>query len=474
LVPGCSNARDRTAATLSTTMRSVIALSLAASAMAFTSTARPNFRAGPIRARKTAGVAPRMGVASEEMGIPCEDECALPSYPNMPASVHPGVVTGQALKDLLQHAQDNGYAIPAVNCVTSSSINACLEAARQNDAPIIIQFSSGGAQFYAGKGLDNTDFKAAIAGAVSGAYHVRAMAEQYGVPVILHTDHCGKKLLPWMDGMLAASETYYAAHGEPLFSSHMLDLSEEPLEENIETCKVYLERMAKLDMLLEMELGITGGEEDGVNNEDVAPEDLYTKPEEVWQVYEALASVGPQAMFTVAAAFGNVHGVYSPGNVKLDPEILGNSQTYIAEKLGQPVGSAPVQFVFHGGSGSDIKDIKRAIECGVIKMNIDTDTQWSYWSGIREFEAKFRPYLQTQIGNPDGPEKPNKKYYDPRESIRAAEVSTEKRLAQCFADLNAVNILGLGDMKPPSNVAGPRRGGLPNAGAYQAGAGVAV
>lgn len=442
-------------------MRSVIALSLVASAMAFTSNARPNFRAGPIRSRKTS---PRMGTTSTELGIPCEDECALPSYPNMPASVHPGVVTGQALTDLLQHAQDNGYAIPAVNCVTSSSINSCLEAARKNDAPIIIQFSSGGAQFYAGKGLDNTDFKAAIAGAVSGAYHVRAMAEQYGVPVILHTDHCGKKLLPWVDGMLDASDKYFKTHGEPLFSSHMLDLSEEPLEENIQTCKEYLEKFAKLDMLLEMELGITGGEEDGVNNEDVAPEDLYTKPEEVWQVYEALASV-PNGKFTVAAAFGNVHGVYSPGNVKLDPEILGNSQVYIAEKLGMPAGSKPVEFVFHGGSGSDIKDIKRAIEHGVIKMNIDTDTQWSYWSGIKDFEAKFRPYLQTQIGNPDGAEKPNKKYYDPRECVRAAETSTVDRLQQCFEDLNAVNILGLDPAKPPKNVAGPRRGGLPNAGA---------
>merc|ERR1719453_1126137 len=265
-----------------------------------------------------------MATAAEDMGLPCVGDCDLPSYPNLPKSVHPGVLTGQALMDLLEFARENKFAIPAVNCVTSSSINACLEAARKADAPIMIQFSSGGSQFYAGKGLDNTDYKAAIAGAVSGAYHVRAMAEQYGVPVILHTDHCGKKLLPWVDGMLDASDKYFKTHGEPLFSSHMLDLSEEPLEENIQTCKEYLEKFAKLDMLLEMELGITGGEEDGVNNEDVAPEDLYTKPEEVWQVQKALQAV-PNAKFTIAAAFGNVHGVYAPGNVKLDPKILRNS-----------------------------------------------------------------------------------------------------------------------------------------------------
>jgi len=410
----------------------------------------------------------RMGTASEEMGIPCEGECALPSYPNMPPSVHPGVVTGQAMIDLLDHAKSEGYAIPAVNCVTSSSVNACLEAARKADAPIIIQFSSGGAQFYAGKGLDNTDFKAAIAGAVSGAYHVRAMAEQYGVPVILHTDHCAKSLLPWVDGMLAASERYYKAHGEPLFSSHMLDLSEEPMDENIEICVQYMERMAKLDMLLEMELGITGGEEDGVNNEDVDESELYTKPEEVWEVQKALMAV-PNAMFTVAAAFGNVHGVYAPGNVRLDPKILKNSQSYISEQLELDVESKPVSFVFHGGSGSDINDIKEAIGYGVIKMNIDTDTQWAYWDGIRTFEAANRDYLQTQIGNPDGATKPNKKYYDPRQCIRSAEDTTVERLAQCFADLNCVGVLGMGDMDPPQNVltssvyseTGARKGALP-------------
>ena len=421
-------------------------------------------RLGPGAVRRfgadvTRAAPPRMGVTSDELGVPCIGDCAVGSYPNMPDSVHPGVLTGQACVDLLNHAKANGYAIPAVNCVTSSSVNACLEAARKADAPIIIQFSSGGSQFYAGKGLDNTGFKAAIAGAVSGAFHVRAMAEQYGVPVILHTDHCAKKLLPWLDGMLSASERYHAAHGEPLFSSHMIDLSEEPLDENIDICVDYLKRMAKLDMVLEMELGITGGEEDGVDNEDANPEDLYSKPEEIWQVHEALSKV-PNGRFTVAAAFGNVHGVYAPGNVKLDPEILGKAQTFIGEKIGAK-GSKPVSFVFHGGSGSDLKDIRQAIEYGVVKMNIDTDTQWAYWRGIRDYEAKYRGYLQTQIGNPDGEAKPNKKYYDPRMPVRSAEEATEARLQQCFSDLNCVSILGLGDMPPPENVSGPRRGSLP-------------
>jgi len=373
--------------------------------------------------------------------------------------VHPGVVTGQSYLDLLNWAKENKFAIPAVNCVSSSGINACLEAARKMDSPIIIQFSSGGSQFYAGKGLDNKEYHACIAGAVAGAYHTRAMAEQYGVPVILHTDHCSKALLPWVNGLLDANERYFEQHGEPLFSSHMLDLSEEPLEENIETCVKYLERMAKINCGLEMELGITGGEEDGVNNEDVNPEDLYSKPEEIWQVYEALAKV-PNAMFTVAAAFGNVHGVYQPGNVVLRPDILDKAQKYISEKLGDNE-PKPVKFVFHGGSGSDLQDIRNAIDYGVIKMNIDTDTQWAYWSGIRSFEAKYKPYLQTQIGNPDGEAKPNKKYYDPRACMRSAEQSTVDRLEQCFNDLRCKDILGLGPPDTPNNVLGPRRGGLP-------------
>jgi fructose-bisphosphate aldolase class II len=401
------------------------------------------------------------GSFSEEFGIPCGDDCATAKYPNMPESVHPGVLSGKSMIDLLDDAKKKGYALPAVNCVSSSGINACLEAARKNDAPIIIQFSSGGSQFYAGKGLDNTDYKAAIAGAISGAFHVRALAEQYGVPVLLHTDHCAKKLLPWIDGLLDASERYFETHGEPLFSSHMIDLSEEPIEENIEICKKYLERMSKMGILLEMELGITGGEEDGVDNTDVPLEDLYSKPEEIYQVYEELIKVSD--MFTVAAAFGNVHGVYSPGNVKLEPKILTRAQDYVSEKLGDkaPEDKKPVSFVFHGGSGSSVDDIQEAIGYGVIKMNIDTDTQWSYWEGIKEFESKYHDYLQTQIGNPEGPEKPNKKYYDPRECMRAAEVKTVKRLEQSFGDLKCQQVLGLGEMKSADNVLGPRRGGLP-------------
>lgn len=290
---------------------------------------------------------------------------------------------------------------------------------------------------------------------------MRTLAEQYGVPVILHTDHCAKKLLPWVDGLISASERYYEKHGEPLFSSHMIDLSEEPIEENIDICKDYLARMSKIGMLLEMELGITGGEEDGVNNEDVAKEDLYSKPEEIYQVYEELSKISP--MFTVAAAFGNVHGVYSPGNVELDPEILDKAQNYISDKLGDdaPADKKPVMFVFHGGSGSDISDIRRALGYGVIKMNIDTDTQWSYWEGIKNFESKYHDYLQGQIGNPDGADKPNKKYYDPRECMRAAEVSTVERLGQCFSDLKCEGILGLGEKKSAGNVFGPALGGLP-------------
>jgi len=402
-----------------------------------------------------------MNGMSNDVGIPCEDECALESFPNLPESIHPGVLSGQAMMDLLNHAKENGYAIPAVNCVSSSGINACLEAARSNDAPIIIQFSSGGSQFYGGKGLDNADYRAAIAGAVSGAFHVRTMAEQYGVPVILHTDHCSKKLLPWVDGLISASERYYQTHGEPLFSSHMIDLSEEPLEENLAICKDYLQRMDKIGLLLEMELGITGGEEDGVDNSDRPIEDLYSKPEEIYQTYQELSQVSN--MFTVAAAFGNVHGVYKPGNVKLEPEILNNAQQYICTKLGPlaPANQLPVSFVFHGGSGSDVSDIQRSLGYGVIKMNIDTDTQWSYWEGIKNFEAKYHDYLQGQIGNPEGEDKPNKKYYDPRECLRAGEVQTVKRLEGAFADLKCQNILGLGSKTEAQNVLGPRRGGLP-------------
>merc|ERR1719224_183887 len=358
----------------------------------------------------------------------------------LPASVKPGVVTGQALVDLLQHAKDNKYAIPAVNVVSSCSINGCLEAAKKNGGPMIIQFSRGGGQFYAGKAAENVDDAACIAGAVAGALHVRKVAALYGVPVILHTDHCMRSWLPWFDGLLDANEEYYKANGEPLFSSHMLDLSEEPLEENVGTCVEYLEKMSKINLLLEMELGVTGGEEDGVDNTDVDSSKLYTQPEEVWQVYEKLASV-PNGKFTVAAAFGNVHGVYAPGNVRLEPEILHNTQKYISEKLSLPEGSKPVSFVFHGGSGSSVDDIRYAIKAGVIKMNIDTDPQWAFWDGVRAYEAKNREYLQGQIGNPDGDDKPNKKYYDPRMSLRTGEETMAARLCEAMKDLNCINVL---------------------------------
>merc|ERR1712228_1112444 len=305
--------------------------------------------------------------------------------------------------------------------------------------PMIIQFSRGGGQFIAGKAAKNDDDAACIAGCVAGALQVRQLAELYGVPVILHADHCMRDWLPWFDGLLEANEDYFAKNGEPLFSSHMLDLSEDPLEENIATCVEYLERMSKSNLLLEMELGITGGEEDGVDNSDVDSSKLYTQPEEVWQVYEALSKV-PNGKFTVAAAFGNVHGVYSPGNVSLQPEILHNTQKYIKEKLGCE-SNKPVSFVFHGGSGSSKEDIQYAIKAGVIKMNIDTDTQWAFWDGMNQYQKKNVDCLQSQIGNPEGPEKPNKKYYDPRMSMRAGEESMAERLCKAAEDLLCTNRL---------------------------------
>lgn len=446
------------------TIVTCIASSITANAFLAPNVARPvAFQNVPaetseaLSVRKDATTSLQMSI-SEELDLPCENDCAIDKYPKLPESVHPGVLSGQAMVDLLNHAKENGYAIPAVNCVSSSSINACLEAARKNDAPIIIQFSSGGSQFYAGKDLDNTNYAAAIAGAISGAFHVRTLAEQYGIPVILHTDHCAKKLLPWIDGLLSASERYHEKHGEPLFSSHMIDLSEEPIEENIEICKDYLERMSKIGILLEMELGITGGEEDGVNNEDVDVAELYSKPEEIYQVYEELSKVSP--LFTVAAAFGNVHGVYKPGNVKLSPERLLTHQKYTKKMTDSPLAN-PIFLVMHGGSGSTDNEISTAVQSGVIKMNIDTDTQWSYWEGIKNFEEKYRPYLQQQIGNPEGDDKPNKKYYDPRECLRAGEANTVARLTKCFEDLKCQGILGLGEKKEATNTLGPRRGGIP-------------
>jgi len=357
----------------------------------------------------------------------------------LPASVKPGVVTGEALWDLLQHAKENKYAIPAVNVVSSCSISSCLEAAKTYGGPMIIQFSRGGGQFIAGKEAPNEGDAACIAGCVAGALHTRAVAELYGVPVILHTDHCMRSWLPWFDGLMEANEDYFKTHGEPLFSSHMLDLSEDPIEENIATCVEYLERMSKINCLLEMELGVTGGEEDGVDNSDVDSSKLYTQPEEVYEVYKALSAV-EGGRFTIAAAFGNVHGVYSPGNVQLTPQILHNCQAYIKEQESLD-DDKPCSFVFHGGSGSSREDIRYAIEAGTIKMNIDTDTQWAFWDGIREYEAANRPYLQGQIGNPDSPTKPNKKYYDPRVPLRSAEQSMAKRLCEAAEDLNCINVI---------------------------------
>ncbi|WP_346859240.1 class II fructose-bisphosphate aldolase [uncultured Draconibacterium sp.] len=352
-------------------------------------------------------------------------------------NVKPGVVTGSDLQFIFEVAKENQFAIPAVNVVGSSSVNAIMEAAAQVNAPVMIQFSNGGAVFNAGKGLKMDGQEAAVLGAVAGAKHIHTLAEAYGVRVILHTDHAAKKLLPWIDGLLDASEKNFAETGKPLFSSHMLDLSEEPIEENIEISKKYLERMSKMGMTLEIELGITGGEEDGVDNSDVDASKLYTQPEEVCYAYEELSKVSPN--FTIAASFGNVHGVYKPGNVKLTPKILDNSQKYIVEKLGLE-NSKPVNFVFHGGSGSTHAEIREAIGYGVIKMNIDTDTQWAYWDGVRAFEAANHDYLQGQIGNPDGDDKPNKKFYDPRVWVRKGEEALIARLKVAFEDLNAIDV----------------------------------
>ncbi len=347
----------------------------------------------------------------------------------------PGVIYGEELAQLLRHANDNDYALPAVNVVGTNSVNAVLETARDLNSPVMIQFSNGGATFFAGKGLGGDGQFSAIQGGISGAYHVNKMAKAYGVTVVLHTDHCARKLLPWIDGLLEYGEAYYQRHGRPLYSSHMLDLSEEPIEENIETCKPYLERMAKIDMFLEIELGVTGGEEDGVDNTDIDSSKLYTQPVEVAYAYEQLSKVSPN--FTVAAAFGNVHGVYKPGNVKLTPKILDNSQKYVEKKYNTR--KNPINFVFHGGSGSSREEIREAIGYGAIKMNIDTDMQWAFWDGVRAFEAENRGYLQSQIGNPDGDDKPNKKFYDPRNWLRKAEVSFVERLKGAFEDLNCVN-----------------------------------
>ena len=346
-----------------------------------------------------------------------------------------GVLTGDQLQQVFADAKLNKYALPAINVSNTSTVNAVLETAAELNSPAIIQFSNGGCQFYAGKGLSNSDEEAAIAGGISGAVHVHQMAELYGASIILHTDHAAKKLLPWIDGLLDAGEEFYAAHGKPLYSSHMIDLSEEPIEENIELCKKYLKRMSAIDMTLEIELGITGGEEDGVDNTDVDVSKLYTQPEEVAYAYEELMKVSDK--FTIAAAFGNVHGVYKPGNVVLTPKILDNSQKFIEKKYNTE--KQPINFVFHGGSGSSQEEITEAIGYGAIKMNIDTDLQWGFTQGVRDYFLANNDYVKTQIGNPEGEEKPNKKYYDPRAYNRAGELTFKARLTRSFNDLNNIN-----------------------------------
>ncbi|GMI30775.1 hypothetical protein TrCOL_g3224 [Triparma columacea] len=379
-----------------------------------------------------------------------------------------GVLTGKDLTDLFVDARNKGYAIPAVNCTSSCTINAVLEAAAKAKSPVIIQVSNGGGTYMLGKGIKVAD--AAVAGSVALAYHVRAVASYYGVPVVLHSDHCAKKLLPWFDGMIAANEKYYAENGEPLFSSHMLDLSEETDEENIAICVKYFKKLTAMGIWLEMEIGITGGEEDGVNNEDVDPEKLYTTPEQVWSVYQALSPIGD--MFSIAAAFGNVHGVYKPGNVKLSPEKLGNHQAYAKEKLGCD-NPKPLFLVMHGGSGSTDSEIALAVKNGVVKMNIDTDTQWAFWDGVRVFEAGKRAYLQGQIGNPDGAEKPNKKFYDPRVWMRKGQESMCKRVMTSMEKLNSKGtfepVMGQGTPQ-----IGGKGGGTGDKGLATAGAALAV
>jgi len=347
--------------------------------------------------------------------------------------VKPGVLSGSEAKKLFDYAKENSFAIPAVNVVGTDSVNAILEVAAKVNSPIIIQFSNGGATFYAGKGLKHKD--AGILGGIAGAMHVHTMAVAYGVPVILHTDHAARKLLPWIDGLIEAGEDFYEKNGRPLYTSHMLDLSEESLDENITTCVEYFKRMSKIDMMIEIELGITGGEEDGVDNTSIDNSLLYTQPEEVAYAYEELLKVSPN--FTIAASFGNVHGVYKPGNVHLSPIILANSQDFIAKKYN--TSKDAVSFVFHGGSGSQLSEIREAISYGVVKMNIDTDTQWAFWEGVRAYELKNRAYLQSQIGNPDGDDKPNKSYYDPRKLLRAGQVTLVERLEIAYSDLQGLN-----------------------------------
>ncbi len=346
-----------------------------------------------------------------------------------------GVLYGDEVQEVLDYANENDFALPAVNVVGTNSVNAVLETAREVNSPVIVQFSNGGATFFGGKGLGNDHHQASILGGISGALHVHALAEAYGVPVILHTDHCAKKLLPWIDGLLDYGEKFYSQHGRPLYSSHMLDLSEEPIEENVEICKKYLKRLDALGMTIEIELGVTGGEEDGVDNTDVDSSRLYTQPEEVAYAYKELSEISHR--FTIAAAFGNVHGVYKPGNVELRPIILKNSQDHVKEKFNTK--DNPINFVFHGGSGCSREEIREGIKYGAVKMNIDTDLQWAFASGVRDYFSEKSAYLQSQIGNPEGDDKPNKKVYDPRKWLRHAEGYFKARLARAFEDLNCMN-----------------------------------
>lgn len=343
----------------------------------------------------------------------------------------PGVICGEDVQNIYKLAKQNKFALPAINCVNTDSINSVLEAASDIGSPVIIQLSHGGAGFFAGKGLKLPGHAAQTLGAIIAAKYVHEVAPAYDVPVILHTDHASKALLPWIDALLNAGEEYFAQTGKPLFSSHMIDLSEELLEDNIAISAKYLERMSKIGMSLEIELGCTGGEEDGVDNSHLDQSMLYTSPEDVAYAYDKLSSISPH--FTIAASFGNVHGVYKPGNVVLTPTILRDSQTYVCEKFGLDANA--LSFVFHGGSGSTEAEIKEAIEFGVVKMNVDTDTQWATWDGARQYIADHFYYLQGQIGNPEGEDKPNKKYYDPRVILRAGQTSNIKLVKKLFATL---------------------------------------
>lgn len=355
----------------------------------------------------------------------------------MSQEIKPGVATGKEVQAIFKHAKKHGYAIPAANVTGSNTINATLETAVKVNSPVIIQFSNGGSAFNAGKGLANTNERASILGAITGAKHVRDLAEAYGATVILHTDHCHKEKLPWVDGLLDASEKFFEKNGEPLFSSHMIDLSPFSLEENVETSKRYLERMSKMGMTLEIELGMTGGEEDGVDNSHVDNSKLYTQPEDVAYAYEQLSQVSDQ--FTIAASFGNVHGVYKPGNVKLNPKILRESQDYVSEKFGLEHNA--LDLVFHGGSGSSVEQIHEAIGYGVVKFNIDTDLQYGFMTGVRDYMGKFEGYLKGQVGNPDDEHGPNKQYYDPRKWLREGELTFIKRLTEAFEDLKNIDSL---------------------------------